>query len=120
MECRGAFTPDARPFESDEWVSPAPEGGFLRYDNFRPRIWNAAVDRAGLAPMTFHAFRHIAAAFMTNDSADPLQVKRRLGHEDIRSTFDTYGHLFPDREEDLVAALDRRKRRVRLNMLTQC
>jgi hypothetical protein len=34
-----------------------------------------------------------------------------MGHEDIRTTFDTYGHLFPDREEDLVAALDARKRR---------
>jgi integrase len=43
--------------------------------------------------------------------ADPLQVKRRMGHEDIRTTFDTNGHLFPDREEDLVDALDARKRR---------
>lgn len=43
----------------------------------------------------------------------PLQVKRRTGLEDIRTTFDTYGHLFPDREEDLVAALDARKRRAR-------
>jgi hypothetical protein len=32
-----------------------------------------------------------------------------MGHEDIRTTFDTNGHLFPDREEDLVAALDRRR-----------
>ena len=36
-----------------------------------------------------------------------------MGHEDIRTTFDTYGHRFPDREESLVAALDRRKHRAR-------
>jgi hypothetical protein len=102
-------------FESNEWVFPAPEGGFLRYDNFRPRVWKPAVERAGLAPLTFHELRHTAAAFMINDGADPLQVKRRMGHEDIRTTFDTYGHLFPDREEDLVAALDARKRRARGN-----
>jgi hypothetical protein len=40
-------------------------------------------------------------------------VKRRMGHEDIRTTLNTYGHLFPDREDDLVAALDRRRRRAR-------
>jgi hypothetical protein len=34
---------------------------------------------------------------MINDGADPLQVQRRMGHDDIRTTFDTYGHLFPDR-----------------------
>jgi hypothetical protein len=33
-----------------------------------------------------------------------------MGHEDIRTTFNVYGHLFPDREEELVAALDRRQR----------
>jgi hypothetical protein len=60
--------------------------------------------------LIFHELRHTAAAFTINDGADPLQVKRRMGDEDIRTTFDTYGHLFPDREEDLVAALDRRKR----------
>ncbi len=102
-------------FPSDEWVFPAPEGGFLHYVNFRRRVWNPAVERAGLAPLTFHELRHTAAAFMINDGADPLQVKRRMGHEDIRTTFDTYGHLFPDREEDLVATLDARKRRARRN-----
>ena len=101
-------------FRNDEWVFPALEGGFLRYDNFRPRVWNPAVESAELAPLTFHELRHTAAAFMINDGADPLQVKRRMGHEDIRTTFDTYGHLFPDREEDLVAALDARKRRARV------
>lgn len=60
-------------FLSDEWVFPAPEGGFLRYDNFRPRVWNPAVKRAGLAPLTFHELRHTAAAFMINDGADPLR-----------------------------------------------
>jgi integrase len=94
---------------SEEWVFPSPHGGFLRYDNFRDRVWVPAVEAAGLAPPTFHELRHTAAAFMINDGADPLQVKRRIGHEDVRTTFNLYGHLFPDREDDLVAALDRRR-----------
>ncbi|CAN5506898.1 hypothetical protein BH20ACT21_BH20ACT21_03820 [soil metagenome] len=73
-----------------------------------------AVERAELVPLKFHELRHTAVVFMIVDGADPLQVKRRMGHEDIRTTFDTYGHLFPDREEDLVAALEGRKRRARV------
>ncbi|MGI8790592.1 MAG: hypothetical protein ACR2I4_06860 [Actinomycetota bacterium] len=36
------------------------------------------------------------------------QVIRRMGHSDIRTTYDLYGHLFPDREDELVAKLNRR------------
>ncbi len=96
-------------FESDEWVFPAPEGGFLRYDNFRRRVWARAAEAAGLSPLKFHSLRHTAAAFMISDGADPFQVKRRMGHEDIRTTYGTYGHPFPDPEDELVAALDRRR-----------
>jgi integrase len=92
-----------------EWVFQSPKGGFLRYDNFRTRVWDPAINAAGLSPLTFHQLRHTAAAFMIDEGGDPLQVKRRMGHEDIRTTLNTYGHLFPDREDDLVAALDRRR-----------
>ena len=68
-----------------------------------------AVDRADLTPLTFHELRHTAAAFMIDESGDPLQVKRRMGHQDIRTTLNIYGHLFRDCEDELVAALDRRR-----------
>lgn len=96
-------------FGPSEWTFASPRGGFLRYDNFRSRVWDPAVLATGLAPLTFHELRHTAAALMINEGGDPLQVKRRMGHEDIRTTLNTYGHLFPDREDDLVAALDRRR-----------
>jgi integrase len=96
-------------FPSDEWVFPSPSGGFLRYDNFRRRVWVPAVEDAQLAPLKFHELRHSAVAFMIAEGADPLQIKRRAGHEDVRTTFNLYGHLFPDREDELVAALDRRR-----------
>ncbi len=33
-----------------------------------------------------------------------------MGHEDIRTTFNIYGHLFDDDEDALVTRLDRRAR----------
>ena len=41
----------------------------------------------------------------------PLQVMRRMGHSDMRTTYNLYGHLFPDREDELVAKLDSRHAR---------
>jgi integrase len=89
-----------------EWVFPAPGGGFLRYDNFRVRIWNPAVKRANLAPLTFHALRHTCAALLIDQGADPLAVQRRLGHSDIKTTLGLYGHRFPNREAALNDALE--------------
>jgi integrase len=89
------------------FVFPARQGGHLRYDNFRLRVWTPAVQRAGLAPLTFQELRHTAAAIMIDQGADPLQVQKRLGHKDIRTTFKHYGHLFPNREDELNEALSR-------------
>ncbi|MDQ3659864.1 MAG: tyrosine-type recombinase/integrase [Actinomycetota bacterium] len=57
---------------------------------------------------TFHELRHTAASFMIDEGADPLHVMRRMGHSDIRTTYNLYGHLFPDREDELISKLDRR------------
>lgn len=45
---------------------------------------------------------------MIAEGANPLQVKRRMGHEDIRTTYNVYGHLFEDDEDALVERLDQR------------
>lgn len=100
-----------RAFPHDEWVFPAPGGKFLRYDNFRHRVWSGATTAAGIAPFDFHELRHTAAALMISEGANALQVKRRMGHEDVRTTFNIYGHLFDDDEDALVQRLDQRARR---------
>ena len=107
---REALEDHVAKYSDGEWVFAAPKGGFLRYDNFRNREWSPAVEKARLAPLTFHCLRHTAAAFMIDDGADPLQLKRRMGHSDIRPSLDTYGHLFAQREDALVKALDARRR----------
>jgi hypothetical protein len=95
-------------FPNDEWVFPAEEGGHLRYDNVRRRVWKRAVAAAGLGPLTFHQLARHRRRVHDQRWADPLQIKRRMGPS--RTTFETYGHLFPDREEELVVALDRRQK----------
>jgi integrase len=68
-------------FTVDEWVFSAPKGGYLRYDNFRDRMWVPGAEAAGLAPLDMHELRHTAAAaLMISEGANALQVKRRRGH----------------------------------------
>jgi integrase len=53
-----------------------------------------------------HCFRHFFASWCINrKSAGGLQleakdVQHRMGHSSIQLTMDTYGHLFPDRDEN--------------------
>jgi integrase len=106
----GTVSPTVRPtgatVAQEAFVFQAPEGGFLRYDNFRRRVWDPAVKRAGLGKFGFHSLRHTAAALMIDQVPDPLQVAKRLGHADIRTTYKHYGHRFPNREDELNESLE--------------
>jgi integrase len=52
-------------YSNANWVFPAPNGGFLRGDNFRTRSWTPATEACALAAgsdvFTFHELRHTAA-----------------------------------------------------------
>jgi integrase len=89
-----------------EYVFPAPDGGLLYYSGFRQRFWNPAVEKAGLAPLTPHELRHTFVALLIAEGADPLTIQRRLGHKDIRTTLNEYGHLFPDKDLALTQRMD--------------
>ncbi|MGI8707252.1 MAG: site-specific integrase [Actinomycetota bacterium] len=78
---------------ASEWVFPAPGGGFLRYDNFRRRTWLPAVVRWGLGKITFHELRHTCVAILIDGGANRLEIQRRLGHADIKTTLGVYGHF---------------------------
>ena len=72
-------------------VVQAPNGGPVRATNFRLRVYNPAIAKAGLKGLTFHRLRH-SAGHMMREGGVPLEViQRRLGHASIRTTADIYG-----------------------------
>jgi len=87
-------------------VFTAPAGGPLRRSNYRRKIWLPALEKAGLEGLRFHDLRHTAVALWIHAGANPLEVKRRAGHERSAFTQDRYGHLFPNADEALAGRLD--------------
>ncbi|MFC8220926.1 tyrosine-type recombinase/integrase [Streptomyces sp. NPDC057362] len=93
---------------ADDLLFTAPEGGPLRYANFRSRVFDPAVKEAGLAGLgiTPHKLRHTAASLAIAAGADVKVVQLMLGHKDASMTLNIYGHLFPDRLDEVADALD--------------
>lgn len=91
-----------------ELVFPAEQGGFLRRSNFRRRVWLPAVRASVGEPMRFHDLRHTHAAFLIALGAHPKAIQERLGHANIRTTLDRYGHLMVGLDEHVAEALNER------------
>ncbi|MGW2071364.1 tyrosine-type recombinase/integrase [Streptomyces sp. NPDC001953] len=85
----------------------------LSYSTFDGR-WKRAVRLArehGLVPPqkrpTPHDLRHSHAAVLISEGRSLTYVQRRLGHESIKTTSDTYGHLLPQADDDAMETIER-------------
>jgi integrase len=92
----------------DDLVFTSREGEPIRQTNFMRRHFKPAV-RATLPAkqgLRFHDLRHTCAALLIAADAHPKAIQEHLGHRDIQTTFNVYGHLLPSAQEALAAALD--------------
>jgi integrase len=81
-------------------------GDPLRRSNFGD-MWRRAVTAAGLpAWATFHDLRHFYASLLIARGCSVKTVQRRLGHQSATETLDTYGHLWPDSDDETRSAVD--------------
>lgn len=69
-------------------------GAPLRASNFRQRFWTPAVSASVGPPCRFHDLRHSHAALLVEAGVHAKVIQRRLGHSSIKTTLDTYGHIF--------------------------
>ena len=58
------------------------------------------------AGFRFHDLRHYFASLLIASGADVKTVQARLRHASAKTTLDTYGHIWPDRDESTRAAVD--------------
>lgn len=61
---------------------------------------------AGLTPLRVHDLRHSHASLLIEMGFNILMVSQRLGHDKVEITWQTYAHLYPDKEKMLAPRLD--------------
>ena len=97
--------------DRDELVFTAPQGGTLMLRNILRRTFTKAIKAANLAEfgITPHKLRHTAASLAIASGADVKVVQQMLGHKTATMTLDTYGHLWPDRLDEVSNRLDEQR-----------
>lgn len=61
---------------------------------------------AGIPQIRLHDLRHSHVALLIEHNVSPLVIAERLGHESIDVTLGTYGHLYPNKQQEVADILD--------------
>lgn len=62
--------------------------------------------KAGVKKIRIHDLRHSHASYLISKHISIVAVSKRLGHSSIKTTLDTYAHLFKDSNEELIEVLE--------------
>jgi integrase len=69
------------------------------------------IEIAGVKKIRVHDLRHSHVAYLIHKGIEPILIKDRLGHKDIRITLNTYGHLYPNQQRKVADLLDMEKQK---------
>lgn len=72
-------------------------------ENFKTLLKKARLPKS----IRFHDLRHTCAMLMIKQGIHPRIVMEILGHSQISTTMNTYGHVLPEVQRDAVNVLDR-------------
>jgi integrase len=81
-----------------------PEGGPIRRNSFRSRVWLPAVRTVGLDSLRFHDLRHTGNTLAAATGASTRELMARMGHTSPRAAL-IYQHATSERDRAIAAAL---------------
>jgi len=61
-------------------------------------VWRT-IERLMKPRYNFHSLRHFAASWFIEQGFSAQRVQEIMGHKSIQTTFDIYGHLFPNDDD---------------------
>jgi integrase len=83
------------------------QGSGIRRTWFSENVWLPAIKARRLPAGThFHELRHFYASLLIHAGESVKVIQSRLGHAKASETLDTYGHLWPDTEDQTRQAVD--------------
>lgn len=103
--------PGAETAAPDDWSGPS--DWVFCHPSGRPvdpqrltKWWIEFHRRHGLRAIRLHDLRHTAAAWLIRANQHPKTVAGMLGHAQIKTSMDTYGHLMPSLYQQAAVAMD--------------
>lgn len=88
------------------WVFMNRAGQPIDPDGFRGRVWPKLLAKVGGRRVRIHDLRHTFASLLIQNGESLAYVKEQMGHQSIKITVDTYGHLMPGGNKAAVDKLD--------------
>lgn len=85
--------------DADEMLFPVTKS-YLSHEMIR------GCKNTGVKKIRIHDIRHSHASLLINQGCDALMLADRLGHEKVSTTLNTYSHLFPHKQQELVHSLE--------------
>ncbi|MFB5068322.1 MAG: site-specific integrase [Aerococcus sanguinicola] len=70
---------------------------------------NTLAKHAGVKKIRIHDLRHSHASHLINLGVNALTIQERLGHKNIETTLNTYSHLYPTKQAEVAALLNKSK-----------
>lgn len=62
---------------------------------------------SGIKKIRIHDLRHSHASLLIHLGFTPTLIADRLGHEKIETTLNTYGHLYPSKQNEVAETLEK-------------
>lgn len=60
----------------------------------------------GVKKIRVHDIRHSHASLLVEMGFSPLLIAEHLGHERVQTTMETYSHLYPNKQVEVVSLFD--------------
>lgn len=92
----------------EAFIFTTPNGRPVRHNLFYKRVFRPAVKASlpeRLQRLRWHDLRHTCASLSLAVAPNLYVVMNRLGHDDIKTTVNTYGHLLPSVDDALADGL---------------
>jgi integrase len=90
-------------WEDNDLIFCLPNGRPLDHWNVVKRWFRPALTEAELRMVRFHDLRHTCASILIDNNENPKYIQKQMRHASINMTFDTYGHLFEDKNPESAA-----------------
>ncbi len=82
----------------------------LKKQRFQKKVWILFWFGYRMKSKRLDFIRHSHASMLIEMGVDIFEISKRLGHESIKTTIDTYGHLYPDKDQKLADRLNQFRR----------